>query len=177
MHLILIFTVKFLPVTLLQLARHCSTFIILSTGSYEFVLLLLNVVLIIYVMLGRMCVHSCSPECYREHREATEAEEMWVAWLSKDGNETGQLYSSGAHCSIRLDLNIALESRSCLPIPPRLCGTPAQSSFLILGNTVQIWRLGWPNNSPVFGARSHSTSAFYLLRVILNKHCLKVLTC
>lgn len=105
----------------------------------------------ICVILMKMCsfscmwLDSCSPECCRECQEVTQAEETWVAWLSEDGDETGQLYRSGARCSIRLDLNIALENRSCLPIPLRLCGTPAQSYFLILGNTVQLCSLGWPN--------------------------------
>lgn len=85
------------------------------------------------VTLMKMCsficmwLDSCSPECCRECQEVTQAEEMWVAWLSEDSDETGQLYRSGARCSIRLDLNIALENRSYLPIPPRVCGTPAQS--------------------------------------------------
>lgn len=38
-----------------------------------------------------------------------------------DGDETGQRYSTGARCSIRyrLDLNIALEHWSCLPVALR----------------------------------------------------------
>lgn len=51
----------------------------------------------------------------------------WVVWLSVDGDETGQLYSSRAFCSIRLDLNIALENWSCLIIHTWLSGAPAQT--------------------------------------------------
>ncbi len=61
---------------------------------------------------------------YRECQEAVEAAGARGAWLSVDGDETGQLFSSGAHCCIRhgLDLNIALEHWSCLLVPPRLRG-------------------------------------------------------
>lgn len=87
------------------------------------------------------CVRACAfvhfPACvytpgtlerYRECQEAMEAAEAWGAWLSVDSDETGQLHSSGARYSIRhrLDLNIALEHWSCLPVPPRLCGALAQ---------------------------------------------------
>lgn len=107
------------------------------------------------LLLGRMRVHSC-------RREATDAEESWAAWLSKDGDESGQLCSRGARCSIRLHLNIALESRSRLSMPPRLRGTPARPSFLILVSTVRLCSLGWPSNSPVVGARSRSCSCVLL---------------
>lgn len=164
MHLISIYSVKYLS-CICHIPPISKTLqpllLILAKGIYELCCSYCAASPIRVLMLGRVCVRSCS-------WEATEAEESWVAWLSEDGDESGQLYSGGARCSIRLDLNIALESRSCLPNPPRLCGTPARSSFLILGSTVQFCSLGWPNNSPVVGARSRSTPAFYLFRVIVN---------
>lgn len=140
---------------------------ILLNGIYGFVLLLLKCVVSVRCVLMLGCVCVCIPAGLTA-TEATQAEATWVAWLSEDGDETGQLYSSGARCSIRLDLNIALESRSCLRVPPRLCGTPARSSFLILGNALQICSLGWPNSSPVVRVRLRFTPAFYLCRIILN---------
>lgn len=114
-------------------------------------MLLLYVQLEAYFMCSCVCVQVCAPfvlcmhacvfvhvpvyvstpaalERYRECQEAMEAAGARGAWLSVDADETGQFSSSRARCSIRLDLNIALEHWSCLPKPPpRLCGALAHS--------------------------------------------------
>lgn len=114
-------------------------------------------------VLKHICVQACVfvhvPACvftpaalkrYRECQEAVEAAGAWGAWLSVDGDETGQLYSSGARCSIRhrLDLNIALEQWSCLSVPPKaLWSSSSDLNPHSGGKAPQSLSLSWPDNS------------------------------